>query len=1500
VTVRSVAVQLTANVGSYVNSMRTAAAQTTAVGTAAEQASARAAAAMQAQQRAQLAALTAQNRAAAQQAAQQNRVALAQRQADAAARSGNAAQQAAAQANLRAQQQAMQQLQARTRAEQAAQRTAVNNAREQAQLARQQQQATQQLLLQQQQAHASMQATGVAIGVASVALLAFGAAGVEKAAEFEQAMSHVQAATHASAVEMGALRDAAIAAGARTVFTATESANAIEEMAKAGVSTRDILNGGLNGALDLAAAGTLGVADAAEMASSAMVQFGLKGDQVSHVADLMSAAANKAQGTVQDVSTALSYVGPVAAQAGMSIESTVGAIAELQNNGIMAEKAGTGLRGMLLSLQSPSVKAAAEMQSLGISVYDAQGKMLGWGGIAQVLQDRLGNLSEAQRNYALGVIFSNAQLPAAISLMKGGAAAADGWAKGVDQQGYAAETARIKLDNLRGDVEKLHGALDTAFISGGSGGLAPLRKLTEGATGLVNAYNSLDASTQGVVSGAALVAGALGLASASLLIFTPRVIAARASLQGLGTTAPRAAAAIKGLGMAAGGVTAITALSVGLGELAAHLERSAPSVDAMTAALLRLNGGGTKALDDLFQTSDGIKGFANSIDMLADPGKLRSVDNTLARVFTFGHVGNQGMDEAKRQVQSLDEALASLVQDGHAKQAQASFEALARQAAGQGVSVGKLRQQLPQYADALKGVDNQSKLTAGSTSSLKSAVEAETAAMDQGKDVANDLKDALDSLLGVALDADQADAAFEASLDDMTKALERGAKAAKGHTMSISLNTKAGRDNRAAYRDAVSALIAKVEADAKAGASSRTLQKELKDGSTELRKQAHDAGLTNDQIHTLNKTYGLTPKAVDTIVMANAALNRGVNQGQGGTKGQTFRAQGGYIAGPGGPTDDQIPAMLSNGEYVVRASAVRALGVDTLDELNRYATGGLVQQRRRFATGGVVSRNVDVGVGDAPFDSNRLDAAYANATATITQRATAQVVAQLRTLLNGALAFARGEVGKPYVWGGVGPGGYDCSGFMSAIANVVTGSPVHRRRMATATFADGRGHAGFVPGYGSPGGFTIGVMQGNPGHMAGTLAGVNVESRGGQGVVVGPSARGASNSLFRQRFHLQGYRDGGLVRGYASGGRVGRMPAMPKASASVAQIDASIAALDAYNKRWQAANDAADAHAERLRHVRDLNHANAEIAKAEREVSRAAKTKSKDDDRQAQSDLRQARADRAQAAKDLRDYDAQAKRDATQRTLDARAARLQQQRDAAAAREQKQRDAAAARAQAAAEKQQQINDRTAALTQGDLTQRQLVQPAPSMQAVLLNAQDAVDQLMEWDRDLVALRKRGLSQTSINTLGLEDGPQMLGMVRQLMRATAEQIKQLNQLTWTRAADARQVASGKHLAAGGYVTGPGSGTSDSVPAMLSNGEFVVRAAATRRYRAQLEHMNRYADGGIVRAGSIAPPPVSVNVAGTDTWQLQVEMRRTRQAIERQTATLSQQTAVVAVGV
>ena len=210
-------------------------------------------------------------------------------------------------------------------------------------------------------------------------------------------------------------------------------------------------------------------------------------------------------------------------------------------------------------------------------------------------------------------------------------------------------------------------------------------------------------------------------------------------------------------------------------------------------------------------------------------------------------------------------------------------------------------------------------------------------------------------------------------------------------------------------------------------------------------------------------------------------------------------ATGGRVTGPGSGTSDDIPAWLSNGEFVVNARATRKW-LPLLHAINGPKGVGFNQTMRALQRKGALGAWDYINYGG----ENRFATG-----------------GEVSPMVVKAQQWARSQVGKPYIWGGVGPAGYDCSGFMSAITNVLTGRPPHRRLFATGSFSKGRGVAGFKPGLKSA--FAIGVSPNTGrgiGHTGGTLGGMNVESYGGHGPATGKGARGATDRMFPWQFYL--------------------------------------------------------------------------------------------------------------------------------------------------------------------------------------------------------------------------------------------------------------------------------------------------------------------------------------------------------------------------------------------
>lgn len=304
---------------------------------------------------------------------------------------------------------------------------------------------------------------------------------ITKSADFEARMSSIKAVTGSSAETMKQFHDAAIKAGADTAFSATEAADAIEELAKAGVSTKDILNGGLTGALNLATAGELDLKEAAEIASTALNAFKRDNLSVVDAANQLAGAANASATDVHELKYGLSAVAPVASGLGLSFKDTTNALAVFAQNGLKGSDAGTSLKTMLMNLQ-PQTKAQANMmRELGIITEDgsnrfftAEGKIKSFAEVSQVLKESLSGLTEQQQQQALKTMFGTDAVRAATIAMNEGADGANKMQAEISKV-TAAEVAIQKLDNLKGAVEYLTGSFETLQLKIGSAFLPMLQ-----------------------------------------------------------------------------------------------------------------------------------------------------------------------------------------------------------------------------------------------------------------------------------------------------------------------------------------------------------------------------------------------------------------------------------------------------------------------------------------------------------------------------------------------------------------------------------------------------------------------------------------------------------------------------------------------------------------------------------------------------------------------------------------------------------------------------------------------------------------------------------------------------------------------------------------------------------------------------------------------------------------------------------------------------------------
>ena len=306
---------------------------------------------------------------------------------------------------------------------------------------------------------------GTTLGVLGAAGGAVAAVNLE--AEFSKSMALIAASTGAPQDELGKMEALAKKLGKETSFSANDAADAMLELAKAGISTSDIMGGALAGTLTLAAAGGTDLATASTIASNAMNTFGLSGKDMDKVAAALAGGANASSASVESLGQALQQVGPGAKNAGMTLQETVGALSAFDAAGIKGADAGTALKTMLSALVPQTAKQKAAMDDLGLSFVNSDGSFKSMTQIAGQLHAKLGPLSEAQKTTALRTIFGADATRAATVLMNEGSKGIGKYIKATNDQDAAQKMAAANMSGTSGALEKMKGSLETAGLAAG-------------------------------------------------------------------------------------------------------------------------------------------------------------------------------------------------------------------------------------------------------------------------------------------------------------------------------------------------------------------------------------------------------------------------------------------------------------------------------------------------------------------------------------------------------------------------------------------------------------------------------------------------------------------------------------------------------------------------------------------------------------------------------------------------------------------------------------------------------------------------------------------------------------------------------------------------------------------------------------------------------------------------------------------------------------------------
>ncbi len=301
-------------------------------------------------------------------------------------------------------------------------------------------------------------AAGRGLALLGAPLVAIGIVGVKAFADFERTMTRVQAVSGATADEFIALEKVAREMGRTTIFSATESAEALAFMSQAGLSAADQIEA-LPKVLELAAAGMLDIAQAADIVTNVMAGAQLGVEDLGRANDVLTVAFTSANTNLQQLATAFKFAGPVASAAGVSFEETTAALALMGNAGLQASIAGTGLRGAITRLLNPTNEAAEVIKRLGVQILDTQGRLL-------PLSNLVGQFEQAGLSAADAMtIFGQRAGPALLTLVSQGSDALITLRdEMLDSSGTASGIAAKQMDTFTGQMAELRAAIESVSI----------------------------------------------------------------------------------------------------------------------------------------------------------------------------------------------------------------------------------------------------------------------------------------------------------------------------------------------------------------------------------------------------------------------------------------------------------------------------------------------------------------------------------------------------------------------------------------------------------------------------------------------------------------------------------------------------------------------------------------------------------------------------------------------------------------------------------------------------------------------------------------------------------------------------------------------------------------------------------------------------------------------------------------------------------------------------
>lgn len=436
-------------------------------------------------------------------------------------------------------------------------------------------------------------------------LLGIGTAAVKVTSTFDSAMSEVKAISGATGTQFTQLRDKAIEMGAKTKFSATESAEAFKYMAMAGWDTKDMLNS-ISGVMNLAAASGEDLGTVSDIVTDAMTAFGLAADgttkvlkngynvevsNAEHFSDVLAEASSRSNTNVSLMGATFKYVAPIAGAMGYSIEDTAVAIGLMANAGIKGEQAGTALRSTITRLVKPTKESGTAMDALGISVANSDGSMKSLDDVLRQVRSSMSGLTEDQKASYAAMLAGQEGMSGLLAIVNASDEDYQKLSESIQNcTGASQEMADTMQDNLGGAVTLLKSALESAGITIGERLTPYIRGLAEWITGLVEKFNSLSDTQQDLIVKIGLVLAAI----APVMLIGSKVFSLLSSIIGIITTIGGALSTVFAFGLnnaalsAAGVSSNMITLSSVLSAITSPLSLIVVGITALAGAFITL------------------------------------------------------------------------------------------------------------------------------------------------------------------------------------------------------------------------------------------------------------------------------------------------------------------------------------------------------------------------------------------------------------------------------------------------------------------------------------------------------------------------------------------------------------------------------------------------------------------------------------------------------------------------------------------------------------------------------------------------------------------------------------------------------------------------------------------------------------------------------------------------------------------------------------------------